>query len=145
MEQSNQAEKGSKKKSYVTTILLLVLIVIPIAYLMINGGSDSKKQQLSVEKKRLSEAEQKEFDKYFIDGYNAINNKELDRAIALTKTAIAIDPASAPAYNNLGAAYNELKMWDSAIVACQKALEIDPNFTLAKNNLNWALQEKSKQ
>ena len=46
------------------------------------------------------------------------------------------------AYNNICAAYIELKLWDMAIDACQQAMSLNPDNQLAKNNLAWANREK---
>lgn len=74
--------------------------------------------------------------------YQAGNYKKV---IELCQKILQKDPNMAQAYNNMGAAYNELKDWDKAIANCKKAIELKPDFTLAKNNLNWAIQQKSAQ
>jgi len=51
------------------------------------------------------------------------------------RRALAIEPGSAIAYNNIGAAYAALMQWDLAVQAEQSALHFDPNFTVASNNL----------
>ena len=71
--------------------------------------------------------------------YNAGNFQECIRA---AQQALKLRPNYAEAYNNIGAAYNELKMWDKGIEACQKALKLKPDFELARNNLNWAKRNK---
>jgi tetratricopeptide (TPR) repeat protein len=45
------------------------------------------------------------------------------------------------AYNNICAAYNQLKEYDKAIEACNKAIELDSNHSLAKGNLNFAISQ----
>jgi tetratricopeptide (TPR) repeat protein len=67
---------------------------------------------------------------------------EYRRAIRAGHRAVAIDPASGVAYNNICAGHNALKEWDRAIEACGKALELVPEFELAKNNLRWARANK---
>lgn len=66
------------------------------------------------------------------------NEKKYQQCIEVCNEVLKMDPKNAIAYNNIGAAYNELKEWQKAIDACTKALELDPNNKLAKGNLNWA-------
>ena len=63
--------------------------------------------------------------------------KDFKKCIEVCLKAIALDPKSAIAYNNLGAAYNQLQMWQKGADACKKALELEYS-DLAKNNLQWA-------
>jgi len=49
--------------------------------------------------------------------------------------ALRINPGYDLAYNNICAAYNELKMWDRAIDACRKGIRINPSNQLLKNNM----------
>ncbi len=69
---------------------------------------------------------------------------EYQKCIEASERAIKARPNFPEAYNNICAAYNELKQWDKAIAAGEKALQLKPDFTLAKNNLNWALENKGK-
>ncbi|MGO4209605.1 tetratricopeptide repeat protein [Terriglobus sp. YAF25] len=55
--------------------------------------------------------------------------------IADAQKALDIQPNTAPAYNNIGAAYAALQQWDLAIQNEREALRIDPSFAVAKNNL----------
>ena len=66
-------------------------------------------------------------------------------AIAAAQTALYLKPDFAEAYNNIGAAYASLEMWDLAIQAAQQALRLKPDFPLARNNLAWALQQKQRE
>ena len=63
-------------------------------------------------------------------------------AIGAAQTALYLKPDYAEAYNNIGAAYASLRIWDPAIQAAQQALRLRPDFPLAKNNLAWALAQK---
>ena len=45
-------------------------------------------------------------------------------SITACQKALKIKPDYYPAYNNICAAYNEMKMWDKAIEACEKGLRI---------------------
>lgn len=49
--------------------------------------------------------------------------------------ALKLDPHSAIAYTNIGAAYAGMQRWELAIVNEHEALRLKPDFTLAKNNL----------
>ncbi len=71
--------------------------------------------------------------------YRAGNYAECIRA---AQQALKIDPRSAIAYNNIGAAYAGLHQWDSAIASDRAALQIKPDFTLAASNLAWAESQK---
>ena len=58
-------------------------------------------------------------------------------SIVSAKRALAIDPRSAEAYNNIGAALGAMRQWDEAIEAEQRALELNPALQIARNNLSW--------
>jgi protein O-mannosyl-transferase len=64
-------------------------------------------------------------------------------SIAAALQALRLDPQSAVAYNNIGAAYAGLKQWDHAIENERAALRIEPDFQLAKNNLALYTQMKN--
>jgi len=57
------------------------------------------------------------------------------QSIELAQQALALDPNSATAYNNVGAGYGAMQQWDKAIAAEQKALQLNPNLQIAQNNL----------
>ena len=59
------------------------------------------------------------------------------------RKALAIDPDSAAAYNNMCSAYVHLGRFENAIQACDRALEIAPDYDRAKANLAWAEQSRS--
>lgn len=61
---------------------------------------------------------------------------------AAAQAALAIDPSSAVAWNNIAADDEALKQWDNAIAAAQKAIALQPDFQLAKNNLAWSQSQK---
>jgi tetratricopeptide (TPR) repeat protein len=56
--------------------------------------------------------------------------------------ALSFNPSSALAYNNICAAYLQLKDFDRAILACNKALALKPDFPHARGNLNAAIKQK---
>ena len=73
------------------------------------------------------------------------NEKQYQKCIEVCNEVLKIDPNNADAYNNIGAANNELKEWQKAIDACTKALQLNPKHKLANGNLNWAKSELKKQ
>src|SRR5262245_39096424 len=74
--------------------------------------------------------------------FQAYQAKRYDEAIAAAKTALASDPSSADAYNNLAVSYLGVRRYDEAIEAAQNAIRLRPDFQLAKNNLAWIQQER---
>jgi len=81
-------------------------------------------------------------DKYITLSLSYFKEGKFEKVVEVCKKAIALEPKSALAYNNMCAAYNNLKQWDKAIEAGQQALKLDPKMALAQNNLNFALQQK---
>jgi len=53
----------------------------------------------------------------------------------LWKSAVAVQPWSAKAHNNLGLAYKEKGLYDLAIGAYEEAMRVNPQYTDAGNNL----------
>ena len=62
---------------------------------------------------------------------------------AAARKALAVDPSSAEAWNNIAADDEALKKWDEAIEAARRAIALRPDFQLARNNLAWSLQQKA--
>ena len=71
------------------------------------------------------------------------SNGLFEESVSAAKLALKLKPAYAEAYNIIGAACNNMKMWDEAIAALNKALSIDPGFQLAGNNLTVAKNGKA--
>jgi uncharacterized protein (TIGR02996 family) len=65
-----------------------------------------------------------------------------DDSIASARRALALQPQSAEAYNNIGADYGALGQWDEAIENEREALRINPGLQIAKNNLAAYEQKK---
>jgi tetratricopeptide (TPR) repeat protein len=59
-------------------------------------------------------------------------------AIDACKSALAVKPNYAEAWNNICAAYNKLGRYEDAAAACEQALRYKPDFELARNNLQYA-------
>jgi tetratricopeptide (TPR) repeat protein len=66
-------------------------------------------------------------------------------SVGAAQTALYLRPDFAEAYNNIGAAYAALHLWDPAIQADQQAVRLNPSLQLARNNLAWALTQKSME
>jgi tetratricopeptide (TPR) repeat protein len=64
-------------------------------------------------------------------------------SIGAAQTALHLKPDYPEAYNNIGAAYGAMRLWDPAIHAGQQAVRLAPGLQLSRNNLAWALQQKS--
>lgn len=64
--------------------------------------------------------------------------------IEAARQALALQPDSAEAYNNIAAGYAAMGRWDESIDAAQQALRLRPDFALARRNLAWAEQEREK-
>jgi len=67
---------------------------------------------------------------------------KFEESIAAAKAALAIDPHSAEAWNNIAANEQAMHRWDDAIAAARKAIGLRPDFQLAKNNLAWSESQK---
>lgn len=65
-------------------------------------------------------------------------------AIAAAREALAANPESAEAYNNMAVSYLGLRQFDEGIRAAQEATRIKPDYQLAKNNLAWIQREQAK-
>ena len=59
-------------------------------------------------------------------------------SIAASRTALALRPSYAEAWNNICAAYNKLGRYDKAGAACEESLRLKPDFQLARSNLQYA-------
>ena len=75
---------------------------------------------------------------WFDKGYNAVENKEYDKAIPFYLRAIELKPDYAKAYNNLGSAYDDQGNYTKAIQSYEKAIELDPDYAAAYYNLGIA-------
>lgn len=85
-----------------------------------------------------------------------LSRDDYDRAVSLSKEgrtneamaayreAIAADPRSADAYNNLGALLFNAGQTPAAIAEYQRALALRPDFAEARNNLGVALLSSSR-
>jgi Flp pilus assembly protein TadD len=59
-------------------------------------------------------------------------------SIAAARAALALRPGYAEAWNNIGAAYNQLGQYEKGPAACEEALRLKPDYALARNNLQYA-------
>jgi tetratricopeptide (TPR) repeat protein len=74
----------------------------------------------------------------------SIDKGDHDGAIGYYRRATEIDPTSAHAHVNLGAALQRKGKVDEAIDCCRKAIKLDPKEAQAHNNLGYALHSKGK-
>jgi tetratricopeptide (TPR) repeat protein len=81
-------------------------------------------------------------DDYVNDSLHLSQAGKYDESIVAAKKALAMNPGSAEAWNNIAAADEAMHKWDEAIAAAKKAIALRPDFQLAKNNLAWSEQEK---
>ncbi len=72
------------------------------------------------------------------------NCGQYDDCIYAARLALAFNPNSPEAHNNIGIAYKELKQWDLAIAETNRALLLRPDFELARNNLRAIVEERHK-
>lgn len=81
---------------------------------------------------------------YLDQSLSYYNTGNYQKCIEACLNALRLKPDYAAAYNNIGAAYNQLHQWDKGAAACKKALALDPGNKLAAGNLNWALSHMKK-
>jgi len=74
----------------------------------------------------------------------AYREGRFQETVAEARKALVIDPRSAAAWNNIGAAYGALRQWDAAIDAEQHAIQIDPGLQVAQNNLRSFVAQRSR-
>ncbi len=82
---------------------------------------------------------------YIAEGLNLLHIGSYDDAINAWRRALAVDPHSALAANNIGVAYMSKGEPKVALTWFQKALASDPTLQIAKNNAAWASDEIAKQ
>ena len=81
---------------------------------------------------------------YWIDvSLRQYQGKNYAACLAAARRAIAIQPNSGLAWNNVAAGYAGLGQWDLAVQSERQALRVQPGFALAKNNLASYLQQIS--
>ena len=150
---SNTENKGNSNRTAKIAILI-VLLLLPIVYLFVktSGTTEPPKEQAAANQPAKTDIASLEnaansnptFDNLINVSMAYINNKMPEKSIIPLQKAIAINPNSAIAYNNLGVAYIMMQQYQEGIDACNKALSIDATFQLAKNNFKWGMDEKNK-
>jgi Flp pilus assembly protein TadD len=71
--------------------------------------------------------------------------KRYQDSIAAAEEALKLRPRYAEAWNNIGAACNQLGRYGDAVPALEKALALKPDFPLARNNLAYARKMAAQQ
>jgi Flp pilus assembly protein TadD len=96
----------------------------------------------------LAQAEKRALSTQTPESYLALSldryqEKRYQEAIDACKSALALKPDYAEAWNNICASYNQLGQYNQAVAACEQALRSKPDFALARNNLEYA-RERAK-
>lgn len=76
-------------------------------------------------------------------GIKKYNEGDYLGCIAANQKILELNPKSFDAWNNICAAYNQLKEYDKAIDACNKAVALDPTNEIPRNNIEWAKMQKA--
>ncbi len=74
-------------------------------------------------------------------GLTKIERRQWLDAGVIYHRALALDPASAVGWNNLGWALGNLGFYREAAPCFRRAVELDPTMAVARNNLNWVLDK----
>jgi len=77
---------------------------------------------------------------YLALGFRYYFGERYAESITASRSAIALRPGYAEAWNNIGAVYNRLGQYEQGIAACKEALRLKPGFERARNNLQYARQ-----
>jgi superkiller protein 3 len=145
-------EADDKKGRNIKIAVISALLLLPLIFLLVKFSSDktpAEQQAAAVNAPAIDIASYESVAKAnptfdnLINLSNAyINSNMAGRSVAPLQQAIAMNPNSAIAHNNLGVAYTMLQQYNKGIEACMKSLQIDSSFQLAKNNLKWATSER---
>ena len=150
--EQSQPEMNEKKGGNLKIIVIGLLLLLPIVFLFMKFSNSKKDDGKPAEASAAAPIDVAAYENAaktnpsfdnLINLSNAyINSNMPGKSVDPLMKAIEMNPKSAIAYNNLGAAYTMLQQYNKGIDACTKALAIDSSFQLAKNNLNWALSER---
>jgi tetratricopeptide (TPR) repeat protein len=93
-------------------------------------------------KELLAQAQPKQVtaESYLALGFRYYFEGRYPESITASRSAIALRPGYAEAWNNIGAVYNRLGQYEQGIAACNEALRLRPGFERAQNNLQYAHQ-----
>ena len=130
MSDQEPGPKSSGWRWLVGAIVVFVL-VYPLARWMRGGGGEAATRQATSQS-----ALQRSLEYYQAGRYQD--------AVDSARSAVAADPNSVEAYNNLAVSYLQLHKYDDGIRAAQEALRIRPDYQLAKNNLAWIQREQAR-
>ncbi|MFD1292704.1 hypothetical protein ACFQ5N_02555 [Lutibacter holmesii] len=114
----------------------------PIGYNLLYAAQIIPNKELSKINSKQKILSSKELSNKFLE--NSLKHYQLGEyklCIKEAKKSIQINP-SADAYNNICAAYNQLKEFDNAVEACNKAIKLEPAHRLANGNLKYAISQK---
>ena len=69
------------------------------------------------------------------NGRAALEKQQFTRAVGHLESAVAVDPASADAHNDLGVAYFQLEQYQKSVEHFKRATDLAPTHERANNNL----------
>ena len=108
--------------------------------LLIDEENDEEIKDEETETFRKVLDKSREATQLMIEGNQAFDQEEFDKAEKLYNKAIELDPNNAVAYNNLGhLLYDKLNRPEEGEPLLRKAIELDPNNAVAYNNLGHLL------
>jgi tetratricopeptide (TPR) repeat protein len=136
----------------IKTVIIVAVLLLPVIYIIYKtmGNSTTQEstaaqsQQIDVAAYENAARANPNFSNLLNLSNAYINTGMAGKAIEPLKKAIELNPASAPAYSNLGFAYTLVQQYKEGIAYGEKAVQLDSTFQLAKNNLNWAKNELKK-
>lgn len=76
--------------------------------------------------------------RYLNQSYKFFKERSYDRSIDEARNALREKPDYPDAWNNIGAAYNEMGRYSDAAEAFRQALRLRPDFSLAQRNLEFS-------
>jgi Flp pilus assembly protein TadD len=136
-----EGAEESGGRSWLLVVLVIVLFAYPAARWMMGRAPASSTAPANAPASNPNAAASAAALNQSLAHYQAGRYQE---AIESARAALAVDPKSASAWNNIAVSFMGLKKVDDAFEAAKEAVQLDPNMQLAKNNLAWIAQEKAK-
>jgi protein O-mannosyl-transferase len=125
------------------TALEKALAIEPGFTLAANNLAQAK-TNLAIQTGTTSSTQQLDPDALINLSLSQFNQGNYRQCILTCKKVLEIQPGNGSAYNNICAAYNQLKQWDSAIIVGKEGLKYIPDNQLLKNNIAFAQEEQKK-
>ena len=127
----NRAESDGHWKLWRWAIAVVVVVILVVVIQLATSGEQARISQQEGYAAALQISAQH---------YQAGRYQD---AIDSANTALAANPDSADAYNNLALSYLGLRMYDEGVQAAQEAIRLRPGYELAENNQRWILEERA--